>query len=72
MGENAKRQDGGNRTLSILILKSIKLCFIIIFVNLKVVGKYDDGCEEYTLVLKLRIYLFISFTQHIDIFWQVS
>ena len=25
MGENANRQDGGNRTLSISILKSIKL-----------------------------------------------
>ena len=48
MGENAKRQDGSNKTLSILILKSIKQRLIIFF-NTIVVGKYDDACEEYRL-----------------------
>ena len=33
----------------------------------KVAGKYKDVCEEYILLLKLRIYLFISFTQIVDI-----
>ena len=36
-------------------------CFII-FLNSKVAGKYEEAYEEYILLLKLRIYLLISFT----------
>ena len=66
MGENAKRQDGNERTLSISVLKSIKL-----YVSTKeIAGKYEDSYEEYMLLLKLGIYLLISFIQHVDFFRQ--
>ena len=34
--------------------------------NSKVAGKYDNAYEEYILLIKLIIYLLISFTQHVD------
>ena len=42
--------------------------YFIIVLNSKVVGKYEDTYEEYTLLLKLRIYLPISFTQRLKVF----
>ena len=53
---------------SISFLKSIKLHVFIIFFKSKVVDKYEDVCEKYILLLKLRTDLYISFTQPPDIF----
>ena len=58
MGANANGEDGGDKMLSIRIDKTI--CFIIFF-NSKVVHRYEDPYEEYIWLLKLRIYLLISF-----------
>ena len=32
--------------------------------------KYEDGYEEHSSLLKLKMYLLISFTQHLDILCQ--
>ena len=50
MGENAKWQDGGDRTLANSIFKSIELhtCYVISF-NSKVAGKYEALYKEYIL-----------------------
>ena len=46
------------------------VCGWVVFVNLKVACKHEEAYEEYILLLKLIIYLFISFTKHVDIFRQ--
>ena len=58
MGENAKRQNGGDRTQSISLLKSIMLHVLLdlYFFNSKVACKYEDAYEEYILLLKLGMY----------------
>ena len=58
----------------ISLLKLIKLhvfvCFCVGEGSSKAVGKFEDGYEEYILLLKLRTYLLISLTQHFATFFS--
>ena len=60
--ESAKRQDGDHRTLSILLLKSIKYMVYYTFLDSKVAAKYIMVCKEYILLFRLIIYVIHSFT----------
>ena len=66
--ERMQNDKMGDKTLTISIFKSIKLHSLLYFFNLKAVGKYESEYRKYSLLLKLRIYLPISFTQQIKYF----
>ena len=52
---------------SISLLRFIKLHVLLDLFNSEVVSKYEDVCEESILLLNLRTYLLISFTQTVTI-----
>ena len=63
IGENANKQDGNQRMLSISPIKSIKLHVLLhFFFNSKVAGKYIAVCKEYIFLFRLIIYVLYSFT----------
>ena len=71
MGEDAKRQDGGDKNAVDFTFKVDQTkCFISICFS-KVAVKYEDAYKEY-IVLKLRIDLLISFIQHVEVFSMFS
>ena len=67
MGENAEGQDGDDRMPSISILTYIKLHVLLHFSNQKLCVNIKIYVKNiYILRLKLRMHMFISFTQHVD------
>ena len=65
MGKNAKRQDGRENAADFNFKVDQTACSII-FVKSNVTLRNEDSREDNMLLPKLRIYLVISFTQHVS------
>ena len=55
VGENAKGQNGGNSTVD-FNFKVNQITGFNIFVKAKIVSQYENAYEEYSLLLKLKLW----------------